>query len=304
MVWARGGDKGRDIVAFTTEEAPLGLQYERKWVVQCKYRKKFPPKAEISNDIASAQEHEPDFWVLATSAEPTSSMLDYVMSFDRKSGFRVFAFTREHLEEQLAAHPDVLAWTEEQVPSEALVLLCEMSDGTSVYYDEQEWSIVVTHDGESLMLAGALASRPVLSPGGGQLAYIAPLEFEAAGEVFKYDAATKEASMVLACDRFGRDETPYSVSWLTDDLLLVVIGYLWGTVSMGGNLWLCDVRTGQLELYKEPGERQQIIVAAREKDTVVLRLAEFDEDFNDHTFVVDSVDLSDLMQFARDKGME
>ncbi|MBU5677792.1 hypothetical protein KQI88_15340 [Alkaliphilus sp. MSJ-5] len=31
-----GGDKGRDIVAYTFERLPLNLGYKRKWIFQCK----------------------------------------------------------------------------------------------------------------------------------------------------------------------------------------------------------------------------------------------------------------------------
>ncbi|MCC3357759.1 hypothetical protein [Bacillus sp. REN16] len=75
-----GSDRGRDIVAYTYEELPFKLGYERKWVFQCKKRKKMPSLTEITNDMIKAASHKPDFWVLALSFNPTSNQMDTIYS--------------------------------------------------------------------------------------------------------------------------------------------------------------------------------------------------------------------------------
>ena len=75
-----GSDRGRDIVAYTYEELPFKLGYERKWVFQCKKRKKMPSLTEITNDMIKAASHKPDFWVLALSFNPTSNQKDTTYS--------------------------------------------------------------------------------------------------------------------------------------------------------------------------------------------------------------------------------
>ncbi len=73
-----GSDKGRDIVAFTYETLPYNLGYERKWVFQCKKRKKMPSLTEITNDMLKAASHKPDFWILVLSFNPTSNQMDTI----------------------------------------------------------------------------------------------------------------------------------------------------------------------------------------------------------------------------------
>lgn len=82
---ASGSDKGRDIVACTYENLPFRLGYERKWVFQCKKRKKVPNMIEIGNDIVTASQHEPDMWVLVLTFNPTSNQLDNIRNIARLS---------------------------------------------------------------------------------------------------------------------------------------------------------------------------------------------------------------------------
>ncbi|MEV5038875.1 restriction endonuclease [Peribacillus frigoritolerans] len=37
-----GGDRGRDVLAYSFEELPFNLGYQRKWIFQCKRWLKFP----------------------------------------------------------------------------------------------------------------------------------------------------------------------------------------------------------------------------------------------------------------------
>jgi hypothetical protein len=79
-----GSDKGRDIVAYTYEKLPFNLGYERKWIFQCKKRKKMPNIIEIGNDIVTASQHDPDIWVLALTFNPTSNQMDNIRKISKK----------------------------------------------------------------------------------------------------------------------------------------------------------------------------------------------------------------------------
>lgn len=72
-----GGDRGRDVLAYTTEKLPMHLSYERKWIFQCKKYKKFPQNSVLTNEVATAVQHRIDIWVLAIPLEITSSQLDF-----------------------------------------------------------------------------------------------------------------------------------------------------------------------------------------------------------------------------------
>ncbi|WP_368502827.1 restriction endonuclease (plasmid) [Alkalihalophilus sp. As8PL] len=105
-----GSDKGRDVVAFTYEELPFKLGYERKWVFQCKKRKKMPPISELANDMVKAAQHHPDFWVLVLSFNPTSNQMDTIYNssamYLQSSKCRILTLTE--VEEICKEHPELL----------------------------------------------------------------------------------------------------------------------------------------------------------------------------------------------------
>ncbi|WP_260869653.1 restriction endonuclease [Bacillus cereus] len=105
-----GSDKGRDIVAFTYEELPFKLGYERKWIVQCKKRKSAPNITEISNDLITASQHKPDFWVLAITLNPTSNFIDNIHNIAKQylQGAKHRIITLAEIEEMCHENPDLV----------------------------------------------------------------------------------------------------------------------------------------------------------------------------------------------------
>jgi hypothetical protein len=105
-----GSDKGRDIVGFTYEELPFNLGYERKWIFQCKKRKKMPIITEISNDIITASQHEPDIWVLVLSFTPTSNQMDNIRNIAKKNlaNCKIAIMIKADIENICQTYPDLI----------------------------------------------------------------------------------------------------------------------------------------------------------------------------------------------------
>ncbi len=101
-----GGDKGRDVVACTFEKLPFNLGYQRKWVIQCKRWSRFPEKGVILNEVASATEHKPDFWVLAIPLNPSPNQIDFVESLGHNYGFKTIILPLNDLEKIVHAYPE------------------------------------------------------------------------------------------------------------------------------------------------------------------------------------------------------
>jgi len=104
-----GGDKGRDIVAYTTEYLPLNLSYQRKWIIQCKRWSKFPSNTQIFNEIDTALEHKPDFWVLAIPLDPTANKIDYIENISknyRNHNFKTKIISLNDIEKLLFKFPE------------------------------------------------------------------------------------------------------------------------------------------------------------------------------------------------------
>lgn len=105
-----GSDKGRDVVAFTYEDLPFNLGYIRKWIFQCKKRKRMPNITEITNDIIKASQHNPDFWVMVLSMNPTSNQIDNIHNtaehYLRNAKYRIM--TLVEIEEICKDYPDLI----------------------------------------------------------------------------------------------------------------------------------------------------------------------------------------------------
>ncbi|WP_243355864.1 restriction endonuclease [Bacillus litorisediminis] len=101
-----GGDKGRDVVAYTFEELPFNLGYERKWIFQCKRWSRLPDKTTIFNEILNAQQHSPDFWVLVIPVNLTADQIDFFNFLDKNNPFKVIVITLVAIEEIIYTFPE------------------------------------------------------------------------------------------------------------------------------------------------------------------------------------------------------
>jgi hypothetical protein len=77
------GDRARDIICERTVPFGLGLSAKLRWVIQCKHTLARVDKATLLSDLASAQEHHPDFWWLLTTAQLSPGYSDWLMAMER-----------------------------------------------------------------------------------------------------------------------------------------------------------------------------------------------------------------------------
>jgi hypothetical protein len=103
-----GGDRGRDVVATTYEELPFNLGYERKWIFQCKKWARMPSSNIIINEISTALQHSPDFWVLVIPVELTASQIDFIQFLNNSYSFKIIAIPLSSIEEIIREYPETL----------------------------------------------------------------------------------------------------------------------------------------------------------------------------------------------------
>lgn len=101
-----GGDRARDVVATTYEELPFNLGYERKWIFQCKKWVRFPANHVILNEIATAKQHSPDFWVLVIPVNLTANQLDYIANLNTSYPFKIIVIPLSSIEEIIKSYPE------------------------------------------------------------------------------------------------------------------------------------------------------------------------------------------------------
>lgn len=103
-----GSDKGRDVICQRTELlGPRVLVHD--CVVQCKRYSGRVARQRIYQDILKASEHNPDYFILATTGIVSASTKDWLDSHLEKLGVRVVLWERTDLSILLERHQDLAA---------------------------------------------------------------------------------------------------------------------------------------------------------------------------------------------------
>ncbi|MGG3821662.1 DUF4652 domain-containing protein [Geobacillus thermodenitrificans] len=124
-------------------------------------------------------------------------------------------------------------------------------------YDSDEQIIyVMKADGSKEVLEAEFPSEPVTSPDKTKAVYIAPLEWERLGSLYLYDLLTGENKELIKPD--DKHHIPKKVIWLDNHNLAVIIGFGYGTVAIGGNVFVYNLDTEQKKPLTEYDQRTQV----------------------------------------------
>jgi hypothetical protein len=119
------------------------------------------------------------------------------------------------------------------------------------------------------------ASNWVRSPDRRYTAYIDPLEWEVIGDLYVRDNTTKKIINLTDNNRLSQ-ETPKSVVWLNDTLILFISGYPWGTITVGGKLYIYNLRAGKKALIYDPAITKEVAEVSVQSKYIVMRIANFE----------------------------
>jgi hypothetical protein len=103
------------------------------------------------------------------------------------------------------------------------------------------------------------ASEPRISPDGTKIAYINAYDFELIGNLKIFDLETLENKVYTDFDYGQEDQTVKAVAWIDEEHIALIIGYAYGTVSHGGDLYLYDLTEERLSLWVVADENTQIV---------------------------------------------
>jgi hypothetical protein len=138
--------------------------------------------------------------------------------------------------------------------------------------------------------SGSYEARIIPSPDSGRVAVLYPVQFEVRSELY-ITARNQEGHHLTLENRQNANNTPKAVGWLSPVELWVVVGYTWGTVSPGGDLYLMNPENGhaaRLWTSKDEGRTQAVGLEGR-GDRLTVHLVRFDENMDhprDSTFVL------------------
>lgn len=140
-------------------------------------------------------------------------------------------------------------------------------------YDKDTKEIIFVNSNKIL----DICSEPIKH--GDFLYFIRPFEWELKGDLIKYN-------LIKGC--IEKELIYYEKEYTIKDILIVdetiylIIGYVWGTVITGGNLYKCDLDLCNLELLQEFDEKIQIdTLILNSKENLIMKGNKyFDDDYN------------------------
>jgi len=171
--------------------------------------------------------------------------------------------------------------------------------GETVFYQEEGVgedipNIEVLHNGERIQICTDFPSRPRIAPDGMRMAYISPSGWEQVGSVFLYDTELERAEEFIEPADLPEQFTPKQVEWIDNERLLIIVGYAYGTVSVGGDVYLWEAE--KLRKLYSPGERSEVKDIELEADTITLSVAEFDAEYLDYSVAKEEFDLNEFIR--------
>lgn len=81
------------------------------------------------------------------------------------------------------------------------------------------------------------------------MAFISPYEWESKGTIYLMKIVSGEIEQISL--NIKVDLTPKYLFWNKNDSLLLLLGPLYGTIEVGGDLYSYDINNNELKLLKE-----------------------------------------------------
>jgi hypothetical protein len=94
----------------------------------------------------------------------------------------------------------------------------------------------------------AYQSRTAVAPDSAHALVLYPVEFEERADLYLMDRARGTGYRLVLADSSHAEDTPKFAGWLDPERAWVIVGYQFGTVAPGGDLYAFDPATGRAAL--------------------------------------------------------
>ncbi|MGG0463269.1 DUF4652 domain-containing protein [Priestia aryabhattai] len=112
-----------------------------------------------------------------------------------------------------------------------------------IKYDSKSETVQLIYpNGKTETLSDNAPTEPLKSADNKKAVYISPLEWEERGSLYLVNLETGKKEVLVEPDLMI-DHIPKNVIWCNNDYVFTIIGYRHGTVAVGGNIYLVNVRT-------------------------------------------------------------
>jgi Tol biopolymer transport system component len=102
---------------------------------------------------------------------------------------------------------------------------------------------LIEPNGDTKSLPFEFTSEPRISPDNQKVIFISPLEWETKGNLYLLDLTTGNIGEIIS---YSDQNTPKDAVWLNDQYIAVIIGYVYGTVAVGGDIYIYNVNCQKL----------------------------------------------------------
>ncbi len=152
---------------------------------------------------------------------------------------------------------------------------------------------LIAPGGEKEVLAADGPSEPVKSPDGKKAVYISPHDWETLGSVYLVDLESGKQEALVPAEG---ENTSKNVIWQDENHLFVIIGYAYGTVSIGGSIFSVDIETKEKVLIAAE-ENVEITDLYIDNDTLYYKGIEYiDDSMNEHVEYSNHLSLDEVNQ--------
>ncbi|MFN7251524.1 MAG: DUF4652 domain-containing protein [Anaerobacillus sp.] len=154
----------------------------------------------------------------------------------------------------------------------------------TIHYEKSSGNIIVTDKNNVIVLSeNRFSSEPSFNRNRKRAVYITPLEWETQSNLIMFHLALGKREII----DIPIDDTKMvkNALWLSDSLLVLIIGYTRGKRAIGGRAYSFDIEQRQLHpLCKYDGVKKQVINFEKRDKSLLLDVIEFtsetDELFN------------------------
>jgi len=125
-----------------------------------------------------------------------------------------------------------------------------LSNGDDIYIQpytyylvDSSWDTILVREGNPYRRLGYHTSRPVFNTDRTEVLFVDSVGFEMIGNVCLYNSKTDQIFKYTNYGYDGTELTVKKVDWLDEKRFICLIGYPFGTISQGGDLYLLDTGT-------------------------------------------------------------
>jgi hypothetical protein len=163
-----------------------------------------------------------------------------------------------------------------------------------LYYDETKEEIYqIDPEGKKVVIADNFPSKPKYSPDKNKAIYISPLEWECPGSLYLYNLRDGYITELVSPDE--NQNIPKYAIWLDDKTVALIIGFGWGTVSVGGNIYTINIDERELKQITNYPSEIQITKLELHSDLIELTgIRYIDENFSEFEKFKDNLSVSEI----------